>query len=86
MPRDGKKVRKHLQWAALELYRERGYEETTAAKIAAKAGVTERTFFRHFPDKREVLFDGDAVFTEAVRPRCGMLLKRSAHGILFFRF
>lgn len=66
MPRNGKEVRKRLQWAALELYRERGYEETTAAEIALKAGVTERTFFRHFPDKREVLFDGDAVFIEAL--------------------
>jgi AcrR family transcriptional regulator len=52
--------------AALALFRERGYEETTAAEIAAKAGVTERTFFRHFPDKREVLFDGDAAFVEAL--------------------
>src|SRR6201996_7685044 len=66
MPRDGEKVRKRLQWAALELYRERGYEETTAAEIAAKAGVTERTFFRHFPDKREVLFNGDVAFVEAL--------------------
>ncbi len=68
MPRNGEEVRKRLQWAALELFRERGYEETTAAEIAAKAGVTERTFFRHFPDKREVLFDGDAAFIEAVMP------------------
>ena len=59
-------MRKRLQFAALELYRERGYEETTAAEIAARAGVTERTFFRHFPDKREVLFDGDAAFSEAL--------------------
>ena len=66
MPRNGDTVRKSLQWAALELYRERGYLETTAAEIAAKAGVTERTFFRHFPDKREVLFDGDAAFAEAL--------------------
>jgi AcrR family transcriptional regulator len=66
MPRNGAEVRKRLQWAALELFREGGYEETTAAEIAAKAGVTERTFFRHFPDKREVLFDGDTAFTEAV--------------------
>jgi len=55
-------VRGRLQTAALELYRERGYDQTTAAQIAARAGVTERTFFRHFPDKREVLFDGEAAF------------------------
>ena len=67
MPRNREEVRKRLQWAALELYRERGYEETTAAEIAAKAGVTERTFFRHFPDKREVLFDGDTAFIEALK-------------------
>jgi AcrR family transcriptional regulator len=44
----------------LELYQERGFDQTTAAEIAARAGVNERTFFRHFPDKREVLFDGEA--------------------------
>ncbi len=66
MPRNGEEVRKRLQWAALELFRERGYEEITAADIAAKAGVTERTFFRHFPDKREVLFDGDSAFSQAL--------------------
>ena len=66
MPRNGPEVRKRLQWAALELFREGGYEKTTAAEIAAKAGVTERTFFRHFPDKREVLFDGETVFIEAL--------------------
>ena len=66
MPRNGQEVRKRLQWAALDLFRERGYEEITASDIAAKAGVTERTFFRHFPDKREVLFDGDAAFSEAL--------------------
>lgn len=66
MPRNGEEVRKLLQWAALELFREHGYDEITAADIAVKAGVTERTFFRHFPDKREVLFDGDAAFAEAL--------------------
>ncbi len=50
-----------LQRAALELYGERGYERTTVAEIAERAGVTERTFFRHFADKREVLFAGSAV-------------------------
>ena len=43
----------------MELYGGRGYDQTTTAEIAAKAGVTERTFFRHFTDKREVLFDGE---------------------------
>ncbi len=66
MPRNGEEVRRRLQLAALELYRERGYEQTTATEIAAKAGVTERTFFRHFPDKREVLFDGEATFGDAL--------------------
>ena len=60
MPRDGTRARARLREAALELYRERGYDETTAAQIAARAGVTERTYFRHFADKREVLFDGEA--------------------------
>ncbi|MER6579394.1 TetR family transcriptional regulator, partial [Nonomuraea sp. NPDC001023] len=40
--------------------RERGFDRTTTAEIAARAGLNERTFFRHFPDKREVLFDGEA--------------------------
>ena len=60
MPRSGAEVRRRLQQAALELYRERGFDQATAADIAARAGVNERTFFRHFPDKREVLFDGEA--------------------------
>src|SRR5919204_1173587 len=47
-----------LQQAALELYAERGYEQTTVAEISQRAGLTERTFFRHFADKREVLFRG----------------------------
>ena len=51
-------ARGRLAQAAMELYRERGYEQTTVAQIAERAGVTERTFFRHFADKREVLFDG----------------------------
>ncbi len=58
MPRNGEPARRRLQQAAVELFRERGYDQTTTAEIAARAGVTERTFFRHFPDKREVLFDG----------------------------
>jgi AcrR family transcriptional regulator len=42
----------------MRLYVERGYEQTTVAEIAAAAGLTARTFFRHFADKREVLFAG----------------------------
>jgi AcrR family transcriptional regulator len=60
VPRSGAEARRRLQEAALELYRERGFDQTTAAEIAARAGVNERTFFRHFPDKREVLFAGEA--------------------------
>jgi AcrR family transcriptional regulator len=44
--------------AAFALYGERGFEQTTVAEIAQRAGLTERTFFRHFADKREVLFAG----------------------------
>ena len=50
-----------LRNAALELFQTHGYDRTTAAEIAARAGVTERTFFRYYSDKREVLFDGEAM-------------------------
>jgi AcrR family transcriptional regulator len=46
--------------AAITLFAEQGYEETTVAGIAARAGLTKRTFFRYFSDKREVLFSGSA--------------------------
>ena len=51
-------ARARLQEAALALYGERGYEQTTVAEIAERAGLTKRTFFRYFTDKREVLFWG----------------------------
>ncbi|WP_045878626.1 TetR family transcriptional regulator [Pseudofrankia sp. DC12] len=51
-------ARGRMMRAAVELFGERGFEQTTAGDIAERAGVTERTFFRHFADKREVLFDG----------------------------
>lgn len=51
-------ARGRLRQAAITLYATRGFEDTTVADIAEAAGVTERTFFRHFPDKREVLFAG----------------------------
>jgi AcrR family transcriptional regulator len=47
-----------LMSAAIELFDEQGYEATTIAEIAERAGLTKRTFFRYFSDKREVLFDG----------------------------
>ncbi len=58
--------RGRLQEAALALYSERGFDQTTAAQIAARAGLTERTFFRHFADKREVLFGGSALLQERI--------------------
>lgn len=54
----------------MELFEERGFEATTVADIAERAGLTKRTFFRYFPDKREVLFSGSdplkAKFVEAI--------------------
>ncbi|MBM6402631.1 TetR family transcriptional regulator [Phycicoccus sp. CSK15P-2] len=59
-----------LQQAAMELFTSQGFERTTAAEIAAACGVTERTFFRHFTDKRDVLFRGqdefERVFVDAL--------------------
>jgi AcrR family transcriptional regulator len=66
MPRSGEDARRRLQEAAFELIREHGYDAVTTAEIAARAGVTERTFFRHFPDKREVLFAEEDVFHTAL--------------------
>ena len=45
----------------MALYGERGYDQTTVADIAERAGLTKRTFFRYFTDKREVLFWGSEV-------------------------
>lgn len=51
-------ARTRLEKAAMRLYNERGFAQTTVAEIAERAGLTERTFFRYFADKREVLFSG----------------------------
>jgi AcrR family transcriptional regulator len=58
--------RGRLEQAAMALYGERGFETTTVAEIAERAGLTERTFFRHFADKREVLFAGASILQDAL--------------------
>jgi AcrR family transcriptional regulator len=69
-------ARSRLEQAALELYRERGFDQTTVTEIAQRAGLTERTFFRYFVDKREMLFWGQEnlrelyVGTIAAMPGC----------------
>ena len=69
MPRWEPDSRGRLEQAALALYGERGFDSTTVAEIAERAGVTERTFFRHFADKREVLFGGAERAAGAPRAR-----------------
>jgi AcrR family transcriptional regulator len=59
-------ARERLQAAALDLYLSRGFERTTAADIAQAVGLTERTFFRHFADKREVLFGSAGALRDAL--------------------
>src|ERR1044071_2040813 len=56
MPRWKPDAVERLQAAAFDLFDEQGFERTTVAEIAQRAGLTQRTFFNHFADKREVLF------------------------------
>jgi len=64
-------ARERLETAALDLFVENGYEDTTVAQIADRAGLNRATFFRHFADKREVLFGGEdllaGLFGDAIR-------------------
>lgn len=60
MPRWRTDAKERLEQAAVELFLEQGFAETSVPQIAAHAGLTTRTFFRHFADKREVLFGVDA--------------------------
>ena len=64
-------ARERLESSALDLFVENGYEETTVAQIADRAGLNRATFFRHFADKREVLFGGEDVlaglFADGIR-------------------
>jgi AcrR family transcriptional regulator len=66
MPRWEAGAEGRLVQAAYELYIERGFDAVTVAEIAERAGLTKRTFFRYFADKREVLFSGAAAFQEGV--------------------
>lgn len=66
MGRWGPNTRGRLEQAAMELYLGHGFEQTTVAEIAERAGLTERTFFRHFADKREVLFGGAGSLQELI--------------------
>jgi AcrR family transcriptional regulator len=79
--------RARLEQAALALFGERGFDKTTVAEIAMRAGLTERTFFRHYADKREVLFAGSAalqdllVRTVANTPRSLAPIDAAAAGV-----
>jgi AcrR family transcriptional regulator len=57
-------ARERLVAAAVDLFTEQGYDATTVAQIAERAGVTKSTFFRHFPDKRELLVAGQDVLSQ----------------------
>ena len=66
MPRWEPGSRERLQAAALELFSEQGFENTTVGEITDRVGVDRRTFFRHFADKRDVLFAGGDGFRDAL--------------------
>jgi AcrR family transcriptional regulator len=66
MPRWEPDAEGRLQHAAVALFLERGYAEVTVAEIADRAGLTKRTFFNHFADKREVLFAGAPAYEASV--------------------
>jgi AcrR family transcriptional regulator len=60
-------ARERLVAAALDLFNEHGYDATTVAQIAERAGLTKSTFFRHFPDKRDVLAAGQDAIAQLLR-------------------
>jgi AcrR family transcriptional regulator len=87
MPRWEPDARERLVIAAVQLFSEQGYDETTVAQIATRAGVTPSTFHRHFPDKRDVLAAGhetvSALLTEgiAAAPATASPLEAVADGL-----
>ncbi len=64
MPRWEPGARERLVVAAVELFTEQGYDATTVAQIAERAGTTKSTFFRYFPDKRDVLTAGQETLSQ----------------------
>jgi AcrR family transcriptional regulator len=64
-------ARERLEKAAFELFQERGYDRTTVQEIAERARLTERTFFRYYTDKREVLFGGSGILQEFLTEQIG---------------
>jgi AcrR family transcriptional regulator len=73
MSRWSPNARGRLEQAAYELFLDQGYEQTTVADIARRAGLTERTFFRHYADKREVLFGGSTALRDELLRALGEL-------------
>ena len=57
-------ARERIVLAAVDLFTEQGYDDTTVAQIAERAGITKSTFFRHFPDKRELLAAGQETLSQ----------------------
>jgi AcrR family transcriptional regulator len=80
-------ARERMVLAAVDLFTEQGYDATTVAQIAERAGVTKSTFFRHFPDKRELLVAGQEVLSQlltegiAGAPRTASPLEAVAAGL-----
>jgi AcrR family transcriptional regulator len=66
MPRWEPGARERLVVAAVDLFTEQGYDATTVTQIAERAGVTKSTFFRHFPDKRDVLVAGQETLSTLI--------------------
>src|SRR6266566_1378721 len=71
-------ARERLVVAAVDLFTERGYDATTVAQIAERAGVTKSTFFRHFPDKRELLVAGQETLSRLLAEGIAAGLKRAS--------
>src|ERR1700756_2764580 len=80
-------ARERMVLAAVDLFTEQGYDTTTVAQIAERAGVTKSTFFRHFPDKRELLVAGQEALSRllsegiAEAPRTASPLEAVAAGL-----